>query len=140
MASSIAQPGGSFNGSNFVQSADGNEDDDFCMGGGDGGDPSEALDSDNEQGPSNFNNQNDFPFDPDDIDASREVQAMAHAMVSLTQGLSKSQNKKQEQEEKRKQREAEWTLTNIEEFSQDIPPFLGGPSGPRGPAALLKPT
>jgi hypothetical protein len=31
MASSIAQPGGSFNGSNFVQSADGNEGDDSYM-------------------------------------------------------------------------------------------------------------
>ena len=44
MASSIAQQGGSFNGSNFVQSADGNEDDDFDMGGGDGVRFAEALD------------------------------------------------------------------------------------------------
>ena len=107
---------------------------------GDGGHHSEALDSDNEPEPLNFNNQNDFPFDPDDIDAPREVQAMAHAMVSLTQGLSKSQNKKQEHEEKRKQREADWTQTKVEDFSADISPFLGAPSGPRGPAALLKST
>ena len=44
MASSIAQQGGSFSDSNFVQSADGNEDDDLYMGGGDGGRFAEALD------------------------------------------------------------------------------------------------
>ena len=140
MASSIVQPGGRFNCSNFVQLVEVNEGNDLYMEDGAGGHHSEALDSDNEPEPLNFNNQNDFPFDPDDIDASREVQAMAHAMLSLTQGMSKPQNKEQKQEEKRKQREADWTQTEVEDFSADISPFLGAPSGPRGPAALLKST
>jgi Transposase IS4 len=140
MASSIAQPGGGFNCSNFVQLVEVNEGNDLYMEDGDGGHHSEALDSDNEPEPLNFNNQNDFPFDPDDIDAPREVQAMTHAMLSLTQGISKPPNKEQKQEEKRKQREADWTQTEVKDFTADISPFLGAPSGPRGPAALLKST
>ena len=47
---------------------------------------------------------------------------------------------REKQEEKRKQREADWTQTEVKDFSADISPFLGAPSGPRGPAALLKST
>ena len=140
MASSIAQPGGSFNGSNFVQSAHGNEDDDFDMGGGARGDNPEALDSDDDRGPLNFNRSIDFPFEPDEIDVERERAVMTDTMQALNQSLTKSQKSQMELEEKRKRREAEWTSKKVEDFSADISPFLGAPSGPRGPAALLKPT
>ena len=140
MASSIAQPGGSFNGSNFVQSANGNEDDDFHMEDADRGHTPEALDSDNDQGPLNFNSANDFPFEPDEIDVQREMAAMASTMIALDQSLTKSQKAQKELEEKRKRREAEWTPKKVEDFTADISPFLGGPSGPRGPAALLQST
>ena len=46
MASSISQPVGIINGSNFVQPADVNEDDDFYMEDGAGGHPPEASNKD----------------------------------------------------------------------------------------------
>ena len=68
MASSIAQPGDSSNGSNILQLADDNEADDFYMEDPARGNSPEALDSDNDAGPLNFNSVIDFPFEPDEID------------------------------------------------------------------------
>jgi len=140
MASSIAQPGGSFNGSNFLQSVDGNEGDDFDMGDGARRHTPEALDSDNDEGPLNFDRAIDFPFETDGIDVEREIVVMADTMLALKQSLTKSEKAQKELEEKRKRREAEWTLKKVEDFQADISPFVGAPCGPRGPAALLKPT
>ena len=68
MASSIAQPGDSSNGSNILQLADDNEADDFYMEDPARSNSPEALDSDNDAGPLNFHSVIDFPFEPDKID------------------------------------------------------------------------
>jgi len=125
MASSIAQPGGSFNGSNFAQSADDNADDDFDMGDGARGHNPEALDSDNDEGPLNVNIAIDFPFETEGIDVEREMAVMTDTMLALNQSLTKSQKSQKELEEKRKRREAEWTSKKMEDFSADIFAFLG---------------
>ena len=89
MASSIAQPGDSSNGSNILQLADDNEADDFFMENPARGNSPEALDSDNDAGPLNFNSVIDFPFEPDEIDVERERVAMADTMHALNQSLKK---------------------------------------------------
>ena len=113
MASSIAQPGGSFNGSNFVQSADDNEADDFYMEDPARGNSPEALDSDNDEGPLNVDRAIDFPFEPDEIDVQREMVVMTGTMLALNQSLTKTQKSQMELEEKRKRREAEWTPKKV---------------------------